>query len=162
MVNKTTEEIFSLLAGIKDPEIPVLTIEELGVLRKVEKQEGKYIIYITPTYSGCPAMKLFEEEISSVLQQNGITHFEIKTIYSPAWTTDWLSPQAREKLKQYGIAPPEGSPDKNLLKGNPVSVTCPRCGRKNTEMISAFGSTACKALYKCNDCNDPFEYFKCL
>jgi ring-1,2-phenylacetyl-CoA epoxidase subunit PaaD len=160
----TEQEIWDFLSEIPDPEIPVITIEELGVLRKVEIIEQKVIVTITPTYSGCPAMKAFEDDIKSKLLEHNINPFEIRTVHAPAWTTDWMSDRAKEKLRIYGIAPPiNGSADKGVLFANgPKEVPCPKCGSKNTTLKSQFGSTACKALYTCNDCLEPFDYFKCI
>ena len=156
------ENVKALLSEIPDPEIPVISIAELGILREVIKVGDKIIVTITPTYSGCPAMKAIENEIASVLQENGITNFEIKYTYSPVWTTDWMNDSAKAKLRAYGIAPPENSTsDKSVLMVQQKIKTCPRCGSSNTEMISAFGSTACKALYRCKNCGEPFDYFKC-
>lgn len=157
---KNKEEIIRLLAEIPDPEIPVITIQELGVLRDVVVNENTVEITITPTYSGCPAMKQIENDIVSKLKNNGIENVKIKMVYHPAWTTDWIPQEAKEKLKRYGIAPPEKtSIDKGILSGK--KKICPHCGSNNTEMVSQFGSTACKALYKCLDCKEPFDYFKC-
>lgn len=160
---QTTENIFSLLSEIPDPEIPVISIVELGVIRGVIF-EGKDIeVIITPTYSGCPAMKQMEDDVRKKLQENSFENIKITTVYNPAWTTDWLSDEAKLKLQKYGIAPPEESTtDKSFLSGKPKQVTCPRCKSKNTVMISQFGSTACKALYKCNECLEVFDYFKCI
>lgn len=147
---------------IPDPEVPVLNIVELGILRDVKLREGKTEIVVTPTYSGCPAMHAIENEIKLILQKNGVENFEIKYAYSPSWTTDWINDEAKEKLRNYGIAPPEkSSPDKNIIAIHPKNICCPRCGSVETEMISFFGSTACKALYRCNSCKEPFDYFKC-
>jgi len=160
-INK--QQILNLLSEIPDPEIPVITIEELGILRDVVYDEPNWEIVITPTYTGCPAMKQIEDDIKSVLKKNGIENVKIKMVYSPAWTTDWISDAAKEKLRVYGIAPPDhSSVDKKVLLGKSRDLKCPQCGSKNTEMISQFGSTACKALYKCNDCKEPFDYFKCI
>ena len=157
---KNKEEIIRLLAEIPDPEIPVITIQELGVLRDVVVNENTVEITITPTYSGCPAMKQIENDIVLKLNNNGIENVKIKMVYHPAWTTDWIPQEAKEKLKRYGIAPPEKtSIDKGILSGK--KKICPHCGSNNTEMVSQFGSTACKALYKCLDCKEPFDYFKC-
>ncbi|HWY37960.1 MAG TPA: 1,2-phenylacetyl-CoA epoxidase subunit PaaD [Bacteroidia bacterium] len=163
MVNYSEKDIFSFLEEIPDPEIPVISIVELGVIRKVKTTPGMVELEITPTYSGCPAMKQMEDDITTVLKAKGIERINIKTVYTPAWTTDWLSAEAREKLRKYGIAPPEESTsDKSVLTGKEKHVTCPRCGSKNTQLVSQFGSTACKALYKCRDCLEPFDYFKCI
>ena len=166
MVNQkfTIEQIWDFLSEIPDPEIPVITIIELGVVRNVELHNSKAIITITPTYTGCPAMKLFKDEIIKKLHTEGIDDVEIKMVYSPAWTTAWMTAEAKEKLRQYGISPPiEGTEDKGVLfESGPKEVPCPRCNSKNTTLKSQFGSTACKALYSCDDCLEPFEYFKCI
>lgn len=153
-------KIWQILEKIKDPEIPVLTIEDLGVVRSVKLADNHCTIIITPTYSGCPAMQVIEDDIRSALK--GIVECEIKYELSPAWTTDWISENGRKKLREYGIAPPEDEMDKNVLFSEPTVVPCPRCNSRNTKMISLFGSTACKAQYQCQDCQEPFDYFKCL
>jgi len=158
------DEIWNILSKIPDPEIPVITITELGVLRKVEVTAEKIIITVTPTYSGCPAMDLFKDEILKELSNHGISRVEIDMVYSPAWTTDWINEEAREKLRAYGIAPPiKGTEDKGMLFATGTKkVPCPRCKSENTQLKSQFGSTACKALYTCLDCLEPFDYFKCI
>ncbi len=160
----TKEQIWKILAEIPDPEIPVITIEELGVLRNVTLIHDEVTITITPTYTGCPAMKLFEDEIIKALNKCGIEKIKIKMVYAPAWTTDWMTDKAKMKLKKYGIAPPvNGTQDKGVLfNAQPKVVKCPKCGSKNTVLKSQFGSTACKALYQCKDCLEPFDYFKCI
>jgi len=160
----TKEQVWEFLSEIPDPEIPVITIVELGVLRKVEIFSNKVVITITPTYTGCPAMKMFEDDIIKELNSKGIDNVGIKMIYSPAWTTDWMSVEAKNKLQEYGIAPPvDGSADKGVLFENgPKIVICPRCKSEKTTLKSQFGSTACKALYACDDCLEPFDYFKCI
>lgn len=161
MINK--EKIVELLSVIPDPEIPVITIAELGVIRDVIFEGENVEIKITPTYSGCPAMKQMEDDIRSTLTKNGITNLKVTMVYSPAWTTDWIPEEAKEKLRKYGIAPPEKSTeDKSWLTGKSKTVLCPRCKSQNTKLISQFGSTACKALYQCQDCLEPFDYFKCI
>jgi ring-1,2-phenylacetyl-CoA epoxidase subunit PaaD len=163
MVNSFTEkDIWSFLEEVCDPEVPVLTVVDLGVIRKVELQNQTWNITITPTYSGCPAMKVIEEDILSVFKTHGIVDVQITTVLSPAWTTDWLSENGKLKLSAYGIAPPENEIDKSVLFSKPVIVACPLCKSKNTKMVSQFGSTACKAHYTCIDCLEPFDYFKCL
>jgi ring-1,2-phenylacetyl-CoA epoxidase subunit PaaD len=157
------KDIFALLDQIPDPEIPVISIVELGVVRKVVVENKTVDVTITPTYSGCPAMKQMEDDVRKKLLDDGYEKVNIKTVYTPAWTTDWLSAAAKKKLQNYGIAPPEESTtDKSFLTGKHKSVTCPRCKSTNTVMVSQFGSTACKALYKCNDCLEAFDYFKCI
>jgi ring-1,2-phenylacetyl-CoA epoxidase subunit PaaD len=161
VINK--DDIIQLLRQIPDPEIPVIDIWELGILRDVNIQDNKVEVIITPTYSGCPAMKQIENDIVSTLKENGIEDVAVKMIYNPPWTTDWITDEAKEKLRKYGIAPPEKtSIDKGVLLGKIKIVACPRCGSENTQMISQFGSTACKALYQCQDCLEPFDYFKCI
>jgi ring-1,2-phenylacetyl-CoA epoxidase subunit PaaD len=156
-------QVFELLGGIPDPEIPVITIKELGILQGVDFVDGRCVVTITPTYSGCPAMKVIEDDMRVMLKQHGVTDFEIKLVYSPAWTTDWISEEAKEKLRKYGIAPPEKtSRDKGALLGKTKHPLCPQCGSGDTELISQFGSTACKALYRCLSCKEPFDYFKCI
>jgi ring-1,2-phenylacetyl-CoA epoxidase subunit PaaD len=155
--------IWKLLEEVPDPEIPVLSVIDLGVIRKIEELENRLIITITPTYSGCPAMNQFEADIIRHLSNNGYKNIEIKTTYNPAWTTDWLTDEAKLKLEKYGIAPPqEKTTDKGFLLGEQPTVKCPQCKSANTKLVSQFGSTACKALYQCSDCKEPFDYFKCL
>ena len=159
----TEERIRELLHEVKDPEIPVISLEELGVLRKVEVTDNEIVITITPTYSGCPAMTVMEEDICKVLEKNGITNYKVNTVLSPAWTTDWIPEKAKERLRAYGIHPPaEASVDKAALLGKVRQLTCPNCGSDNTRMKSQFGSTACKALFVCQACKEPFDYFKCI
>ncbi len=161
---QTKENIYSLLSEIPDPEIPVISIVELGVIRDVRFSDDKNIeITLTPTYSGCPAMKQMEDDVKKKLTDNGFENVKINTVYNPAWTTDWLSEEAKLKLQEYGIAPPEESTnDKSFLTGKTKNITCPRCKSTNTHLVSQFGSTACKALYKCDDCLEAFDYFKCI
>jgi ring-1,2-phenylacetyl-CoA epoxidase subunit PaaD len=158
----TREDVWNYLSEIPDPEVPVINIVELGIARDVQLQNDKVIVSITPTYSGCPAMKAIEQDIVNSLKEKGIDEVEIKMVYSPVWTTDWLTEEAKEKLRAYGIAPPEKTSfDKSLLTPKPKIVACPRCRSTNTSLVSQFGSTACKALYRCNNCKEPFDYFKC-
>ncbi|WP_421751293.1 1,2-phenylacetyl-CoA epoxidase subunit PaaD [Croceimicrobium sp.] len=158
-----TEAIWKILKNVADPEIPVLTVVDMGVVREVEIQDQKIVVSITPTYSGCPAMNEIESNIRWALEEAGYNEVEIKTLLSPPWTTDWMTDEGKAKLQEYGIAPPEGSSaDKSVLFGEAKKVMCPRCKSRNTTMVSQFGSTACKALYKCEDCKEPFDYFKCL
>ncbi|WP_445664575.1 1,2-phenylacetyl-CoA epoxidase subunit PaaD [Fodinibius sp. AD559] len=160
------EDIWDLLSEVKDPEIPVLSIIELGIAREVTIDDNKVIVRITPTYSGCPAMKAIEQEIEKTLQVNGIQNFEVVKDFSETWTTDWMPDEAKQKLKEYGIAPP-GKTDKDddflkNLKGSSRVISCPYCDSTNTELQSEFGSTACKSQYYCHDCDEPFEHFKCI
>jgi len=156
-------EIRNLLRAVMDPEIPVIDIEELGVLREIAYEGDRLVVCITPTYSGCPAMQAITDEIGEVLRAHGITAFRIRTVLSPAWTTDWLSQETRDKLEAYGIAPPAGKASEGgtLLSRTRGPVTCPYCKSSDTRLTSAFGSTACKALHFCNACLQPFEEFKC-
>lgn len=159
----TTDKIWAVLESVCDPEIPVLTVTDLGIIRDVKIHPDHSVeVIITPTYSGCPAMNTIEVNIRSVLQEQGIDPVKVTTILSPAWTTDWMSEAGRAKLKAYGIAPPVGnSMDKSDLFPEDKVVECPQCGSEDTKMISQFGSTACKSMYKCNNCLEPFDYFKC-
>ena len=158
--NITTDSIWNLMEDIYDPEIPVLSIIDLGIIRDVQIDNDNIEVFITPTYSGCPAMDVISLNIRMSLLQNEFTNIKITQQLSPAWTTDWMTPQGKEKLKAYGIAPPvEKSFDQKYLEE--LKVECPLCHSKNTKVISQFGSTACKALYQCNDCLEPFDYFKC-
>ena len=156
------KQIWEILETVKDPEVPVLSIVDLGIVREIKVSGEEIEIIITPTYSGCPAMDMIGSEIKKSIKQAGFSSVKIKTILSPPWTTDWLSEAGKQKLKAYGIAPPIGaSTDKRVLMGEFSAVPCPRCDSTNTKMISQFGSTACKSLFQCNDCLEPFDYFKC-
>lgn len=160
---ETKEQILNYLEEVYDPEVPVLSVVDLGIIRNVEIDVEGTTITITPTYTGCPAMNVIEDDIKAKLKEKGISNFKIKTILSPAWTTDWISEAGKKKLKDYGIAPPEKTTsDISVLSSHKKIVKCPRCGSENTEMKSFFGSTACKALYVCQDCKEPFDYFKCI
>jgi ring-1,2-phenylacetyl-CoA epoxidase subunit PaaD len=154
------ERAWMAASAVVDPEIPVLTIADLGVLRDVRVAGGTVEVTITPTYSGCPAMRLIESEVGEALRRAGIDNFHVTTVLSPAWTTDWLSADGKRKLAEFGIAPPTGTATRRALFGR-EQVPCPRCGSHETERISEFGSTACKALYRCRSCAEPFDYFKC-
>lgn len=159
----TEKEIWDILSEVEDPEIPVLTVIDMGIIRSVSIEGDLTTVVISPTYSGCPAMKTIETDIAEILEEKKVGNFKIITQLSPAWTTDWMSESGKEKLRQTGIAPPVGSSsDKGLLMSKVKTVNCPRCGSADTQLISQFGTTACKALYKCNTCLDPFDYFKCL
>lgn len=157
------ENIRQKLSEIPDPEIPVINIFELGVLREVKMVNNFLNVVITPTYSGCPAMNQIEEDIKKKLLQLGITNFDIQTVYKPAWTTDWITEGAKKKLLDFGISPPEKTTlDKKHLMGENKKILCPRCKTYETQLISQFGSTACKALYRCEKCLETFDYFKCI
>ncbi|MBK9420274.1 MAG: phenylacetate-CoA oxygenase subunit PaaJ [Flavobacteriales bacterium] len=159
---RTVAEIRELLEQVKDPEIPVISIRELGVLRDV-KMEGDLVeVTITPTYSGCPAMDVMQQDVEQVLRKAGIERFNVRQVLSPAWSTDWISESGRKSLLEYGIAPPPHTSDIRALKGGVPVTACPQCGSTDTVLVSQFGSTACKALYKCNTCQEPFDLFKCL
>jgi len=159
----TISQIKKILEEVVDPEIPILTIEDLGILRHVEYKNDVWEVTITPTYSGCPAMKTIEDDIYTAFKKNNIENVKVLSVLSPAWTTDWLTEEGRYKLEEYGIAPPlHASADKKILLGVNKHIRCPRCKSEDTEMKSQFGSTACKALYICKSCKEPFDYFKCL
>jgi ring-1,2-phenylacetyl-CoA epoxidase subunit PaaD len=158
----TPELLRSYLQEVSDPEIPVLTIIDLGVVQQIYLEDTHWIIELTPTYSGCPAMQQIEADILAKLQEKGVANAKVKHVLSPAWTTDWISEEGRQKLRLYGIAPPVEEPDKSVLFGDAPKVSCPKCNSQDTKMISLFGSTACKAHYQCTACKEPFDYFKCL
>ncbi len=149
-----------MLSEIPDPEIPVVSIQEMGMLRDVVMTDEGCEVIITPTYSGCPAMGLIAQDIKMTLEMKGVPSVSVKLVDSPAWATDWMTDAAKKKLKDYGIAPPLHS---SCNKGNFSDnvILCPLCNSDNTSIVTRFGATACKALYRCEDCNEPFEYFKC-
>ena len=157
------KEINAVLDTVCDPEIPVLTIRDLGILRGVSRQpDGTVEVIITPTYSGCPAMNAIEVNIRAAMQEAGYDNVKVKSQLSPAWTTAWMTESGKEKLREFGIAPPmEDTMDKKALFGEKRVLVCPFCASKNTEMIAQFSSTSCKALFRCLDCLEPFDYFKC-
>jgi ring-1,2-phenylacetyl-CoA epoxidase subunit PaaD len=150
-----------LLEQLTDPEIPVITLSEMGILRAVEQDNDTVVVTITPTYSGCPAMQQIREDIISTLQQGGFAKVEVQSVLSPAWTTDWMTDNAKAKLRAYGIAPPVCT-SQQAATTQPISfkVACPQCGSMNTAVVSEFGSTSCKALWRCKACREPFDYFK--
>jgi len=150
MQNGKINKLWKLLETVPDPEIPVISVVDLGVIRDVKLKNEFYIITITPTYSGCPAMKTIQDDIKTCLHQNDIDNFYLEIKYSPAWTTDWMNQETKKKLLDYGIAPP-----------SKITI-CPQCKSKNVDLVSEFGATACKAFYKCLDCLEPFESFKCI
>ncbi|ABD86260.1 1,2-phenylacetyl-CoA epoxidase subunit PaaD [Rhodopseudomonas palustris] len=154
------QRAWAAAANVVDPEIPVLTIEDLGVLRDVTVSGDRIEVSITPTYSGCPAMTMIALEIELALAREGIAGAKITTVLSPAWTTDWMSDAGRRKLRDYGIAPPLSGGGRRALFGE-QQVACPQCGSIATTVLSEFGSTSCKALWRCLDCREPFDYFKC-
>jgi len=154
-VNDEIDRLFDLLDGVSDPEIPVLSLLDLGVVRDVSIANGKVSVTITPTYAGCPAMAAMRADIESTLAAAGYAQVEVRQTLSPAWSTDWMTQRGREKLRAYGIAPPLG-------KTPGDKIACPQCGGSEVKKVSEFGSTACKALYQCRECLEPFDYFKCL
>jgi ring-1,2-phenylacetyl-CoA epoxidase subunit PaaD len=160
----TADEIFALLHDVKDPELPMLDVVELGIVRDVRTSEDRVQIDITPTYSGCPALKVIEEDIMAALTAHGVPNVTVHTVYAPAWTTDWLNAEAKEKLRAAGIAPPERVERETLvtLERAHQTVACPYCGSTATEERSEFGSTACKAIHYCTSCQQPFDRFKTL
>lgn len=155
---------WSAVGTVLDPEVPVLSVVDLGIVRDVREENDTVVVDVTPTYSGCPAMRVIEGEIVQALQRAGATEVRVNTVFQPAWTTDWISPEARERLRVYGIAPPSGRAPAGdelipLRRRAPV-VECPHCGSERTAMRSEFGSTACKAILYCESCHQPFEYLK--
>jgi ring-1,2-phenylacetyl-CoA epoxidase subunit PaaD len=158
------EELFEILESVKDPEVPVLSVVELGIVRDAIAGESGVVVTITPTYSGCPAMHEIELEIRRVFAAEAIGPVEIRTTYSPAWTTDWISDAARKKLEAYGIAPPGPADSSELtpLRRRTATVRCPYCKSHDTQQRSVFGSTACKSIWFCNECRQPFEEFKAI
>jgi ring-1,2-phenylacetyl-CoA epoxidase subunit PaaD len=160
--HSTKEELLNILMEVHDPELPVLNIVEMGIVRNAEFRGEAVCVEITPTYSGCPAMKVIEDDIIAALRSSGYANVFVNTVYSPAWTTNWLSNSTKEKLKAYGIAPPEESRSEVivLLPTIKESVSCPFCESNETELRSDFGSTACKSIHYCNNCRQPFEHLK--
>ena len=154
------QRAWNAAASVVDPEIPVLTIADLGVLREVAVADGRVEVAITPTYSGCPAMNMIALDIELALTRAGFGRCKVRIVLSPAWTTDWISEDGRRKLTDYGIAPPLPASSRRALFGI-EQVACPQCGSQNTELLSEFGSTSCKALWRCKACREPFDYFKC-
>ena len=156
------ERLRPILEKVSDPEIPVLSIMDMGVVRTAIFKEDKVFVQITPTYSGCPAMDVIGDDIQKALREANYTS-KIELVLAPAWTTDWITPRGRKMLEEYGIAAPlEEEADKSVLLHGKQLVKCTNCGSQNTRMVSQFGSTACKAQFQCNDCQEPFDYFKCL
>jgi len=164
------EAVWKILETVADPEVPVLSIIDLGIVRKIEIYDAVAMppsegvrVFLTPTYTGCPAMDVINMNIRMALLEDGFTNIEIKTVLSPAWTTDWMTEAGKQKLKAYGIAPPNIKQQVCMTDAfqEEEAIQCPHCNSYNTTLISRFGSTACKALYKCNDCREPFDYFKC-
>jgi ring-1,2-phenylacetyl-CoA epoxidase subunit PaaD len=162
-ISERERTLRALLARIPDPEIPVLTILDLGIVRHVrEDADGRWHVGLTPTYSGCPATEAIRAGLRAALDAAGFTDVIVEDVLSPPWTSDWLSGEGRRKLRAFGIAPPEESVSSPRALWRSPSVTCPRCESRSTERVSEFGSTPCKAHYRCNACGEPFDYFKCL
>ena len=165
-VRPALEHVWEALAGVPDPEIPVISIVELGIVRGVAWDGDRLVVKVTPTYSGCPATEMINTLIREALGAIGVAEIAVRNQLSPAWSTDWIAPEARTRLKGYGIAPPHvmaGRVDVagiSPLRRAHVVVPCPRCASANTQLLSQFGSTACKAQYRCADCLEPFDYFK--
>jgi ring-1,2-phenylacetyl-CoA epoxidase subunit PaaD len=163
----TTAQAWEALRAVPDPEIPVISVTELGIVRDVQVEGDAVEVVVTPTYSGCPATELIEREIVAALKAAGASDVRVRTQLSPAWTTDWIVAGARERLRAYGIVPPgarsaDAAQPLNFMPRTAVNLECPRCGSADTERLSQFGATACKALYRCRACGEPFEYFKPL
>jgi ring-1,2-phenylacetyl-CoA epoxidase subunit PaaD len=155
------QQVWDWLADVPDPEIPVVSVVDLGIVRNINIGDDTVEVEVAPTYSGCPATEVIESSILEKLVDEGLKGVSIKRVLSPPWTTDWITESGRDKLRDYGIAPPVGSASKRELLGK-GAVHCPRCGTSQTTVVSEFGSTACKASYKCDECLEPFEYFKCI
>ncbi len=159
----TTAQAWAVLHQVADPEIPVISVTELGIVREVRADAQGIEVVVTPTYSGCPATEEIEQSIRIALTQAGAPNVRVSTQLSPPWSTDWIAPQGKEKLRRYGIAPPGAVADDQARPVTFVArIDCPLCASSNTERLSQFGATACKALYRCRDCREPFEYFKPL
>jgi ring-1,2-phenylacetyl-CoA epoxidase subunit PaaD len=156
----------AILHEVKDPEIPVIDVVELGIVRGVDVSPGGVVVRVTPTYSGCPATQVIEREIVATLERHGFGRVEVKTVFNPPWTTDWIAEEGRQKLQAYGIAPPGpaggGKLELVTLGGPTKTVPCPYCGSSNTKRESEFGSTACKSIHVCHGCHQPFEHFKAI
>jgi ring-1,2-phenylacetyl-CoA epoxidase subunit PaaD len=159
------EDVLELLTEIKDPELPVVDIVELGIVRDISIEGDSVRVDVTPTYSGCPALQVIEHDIIETLKAHGFSDVTMNSVFAPAWTTDWLSDETKRKLREYGIAPPSGTAagavdELVTIRRSRETVECPYCGSRNTEEKSEFGSTACKAIHFCNNCHQPFDYFK--
>ncbi len=156
-----TEQVWKALAQIPDPEIPVINVVEMGIVRDVVVEGNKATISMTPTFSGCPALHLIRAQLEQTARSLGFQEVEVQTVLSPPWSTDWITPEAKERLRQYGIAPPKPSSEQGFLIAlEPSPTPCPRCGSLNTSVKNTFGPTLCKAIYVCNNCKEPFESFK--
>jgi len=167
----STADVWQWLGEVPDPEIPVISLVDLGIVRDVAFEDDTLVVTLTPTYSGCPATAIINLDIERALKEKGVEKLRLQRQLSPAWTTDWISTEGRDKLRAYGIAPPvDGTAIDGILRQrverlsghSNLTIACPRCGSTNTEKISQFGSTPCKASYRCADCLEPFDYFKCI
>ncbi len=167
----SVEQVWQWLDEVKDPEIPVISLTELGIIRAVRYLDDELVVTVTPTYSGCPATSIINLDIETALRGHGVERLRLERQLSPPWTTDWISPSGRDKLLAYGIAPPiDGTAAdgrlqarlESMVSGGNLAIACPRCRSMATEKISQFGSTPCKASYRCTDCLEPFDYFKCI
>lgn len=154
--------MWALLDEVADPEIPVVSVVDLGIVRDVRYSADGIEVDVAPTYSGCPATEVIELSIVARLEEERLSPVTVKRVLSPPWTTEWISEEGRRKLLEYGIAPPVDGAGKRELLGKARRIACPQCGSQETALVSEFGSTACKASYKCSDCFEPFEYFKCI
>ena len=159
--NVSRDQVLEWLSKVPDPEVPVLSITDLGIVRDVIVN-GEVVVALTPTYTGCPATEVIEQSVIDALHEHGIKDVVIDRVLSPPWTTDWISDEGREKLRAYGIAPPQPGASKRAMLQGVRAIACPRCASVETRLVSEFGSTACKASYKCSACLEPFEYFKCI
>lgn len=170
----TVEQVWAWLAEVEDPEIPVISIVDLGIVREVrwldDAEDGELVVVLTPTYSGCPATHVIAQSVADALRDRGVQRVRLESRIAPPWTTDWMSEQGKAKLRQYGIAPPTGPADEQAIalsdigrpgQGRAAGLTCPRCGSLDVRLTSQFGSTPCKALYRCLACSEPFDHFKC-
>ena len=171
ILSPSLDQVWQWLDEVKDPEIPVISLTELGIIRSVRYQDNELVVTVTPTYSGCPATSIINLDIETALRGHGMERFRLERQLSPPWTTDWISPSGRDKLLAYGIAPPiDGTAAdgrvqarlESMVTGRNLAIACPRCKSLETEKISQFGSTPCKASYRCSQCLEPFDYFKCI
>ncbi len=158
----SVQQVWEWLEAVPDPEIPVLSVIDLGIVRRVTALSDGVEVEVAPTYSGCPATEVIEKSIVDSLLDRGVGNVVLKRVLSPPWTTAWITDGGREKLRAYGIAPPADDVSKRAMLGSMKPIACPRCGATTTSLVSEFGSTPCKASYKCDDCLEPFEYFKCI
>ncbi len=164
-VSKPNQDLYAAwnaLHGVMDPEIPVISVVDLGIVREVRLDDNGVEVVITPTYSGCPAGQQIEQDIRSALDEAGLTDARLTVTLSPPWTTDWMTDQGRENLRAFGIAPPQKTASKRALFEDASATECPHCGSSETALVSEFGSTACKAIWRCQACREPFDHFKCI